>query len=319
MTAFEANDDEQRTAEAVVPSTRRALREAEEAARRRSHGRGALERTARPVRIARPVVERSAPQPGASMRRPSRKRTVVNTVIMTAAAGIIATMALPAYAMTPSHSSTSRTSAEDALRASDPQAVLVADSVAAPAVATDTYTATTPEELAAAKAAKEAAARAAAAQAAQAAAAQAARQQAATQLQQYATGYTGPSAAQYVAQAAHPAFSLAAVFATGQRYIGTPYVFGGSTPAGFDCSGFVMFVYSQFGIDLPHSVVRQAAIGTPIPRSEAQPGDVIVLNDRSHDGFYAGPGMIMDAPKPGGRVSIRKIWTDDYTVYRFGI
>ena len=63
----------------------------------------------------------------------------------------------------------------------------------------------------------------------------------------------------------------------------------------------------------------QDAAGTTIPESQAQPGDVVVFNDGSHDGFYMGNGMIMDAPKPGGKVSIRPIWTSSYHIVRFGI
>ena len=90
-----------------------------------------------------------------------------------------------------------------------------------------------------------------------------------------------------------------------------PYVFGGANPSGFDCSGFIMFVYAQYGVNLPHSVHAQDGIGTPISQADAQPGDVVVFNDDSHDGFYAGNGMILHAPYPGARVRVQKLWTSD--------
>jgi cell wall-associated NlpC family hydrolase len=147
----------------------------------------------------------------------------------------------------------------------------------------------------------------------------AAAQAAAASLASYRAAYSGPSYAQALANPPQPNFSLSAVFATAQRYRGVPYVYGGDTPAGFDCSGFVRWVYGQFGISLPHSVSAQGWIGTRISAADARPGDVIVLSDGSHDGFYAGPGMILDAPEPGKVVQIRPIWTSSYYVVRFGI
>jgi cell wall-associated NlpC family hydrolase len=142
----------------------------------------------------------------------------------------------------------------------------------------------------------------------------------------YATqfsSYAGPSAADYVksyvSNPAHPAFSLDSVFSTGLQYRGVPYVFGGADPSGFDCSGFIMFVYAQFGISLPHSVHSQDLIGTQISQADAKVGDVVVFNDDSHDGFYAGNGMILHAPYPGARVRVQKLWTSNVHFVRFGI
>ena len=101
------------------------------------------------------------------------------------------------------------------------------------------------------------------------------------------------------------------------QYQGVPYRFGGANPAGFDCSGFVMFVYAQFGIALPHSVSGQAALGTPISRDAALPGDIVTM--AGHNGIYLGNGMFIDAPDYGQTVQIRSIWTDNYYIYRLGI
>ncbi|GAB2479949.1 hypothetical protein GCM10011375_16570 [Hymenobacter qilianensis] len=60
--------------------------------------------------------------------------------------------------------------------------------------------------------------------------------------------------------------------------LGTPYVYAGATPtSGFDCSGFVMYVYGRFGIDVPHSTAMLINTGRPIPRSQARPGDLVIF------------------------------------------
>lgn len=128
--------------------------------------------------------------------------------------------------------------------------------------------------------------------------------------------YTGPTAAEYVA---HPIFDhldRAEVFQVALQYLGTPYVHGGADPSAFDCSGLIMFVYAQFGISLPHYVPSQDAMGTTIPQSEAVPGDLVVFDNEAHDGIYAGNGMILDAPKPGGYVSVRPIWNQAHHFVR---
>ncbi|MDP4585761.1 MAG: C40 family peptidase [Microbacteriaceae bacterium] len=129
--------------------------------------------------------------------------------------------------------------------------------------------------------------------------------------------YKGPSASDYVKNPAYPKFSLAKVFEVGKKYIGVPYRYGGENPSGFDCSGFVMFVYAQFGVALPHSASAQGARGKPIRLADARPGDIVMIS--GHNGIYAGNGMILDAPAAGGTVSIRKIWTSNYYIVRLGI
>ena len=178
--------------------------------------------------------------------------------------------------------------------------------VASSSVTRDAATATSEQQLEAEKAA-----------AAAAKAAEEARQQAAVSLANYASSYSGPSVSDFLANPPYPSFSLAQVFSVAQQYIGTPYVYGGSTPAGFDCSGYVMYVYAQFGISLPHSVSGQAAMGKRISIADAQPGDIVIMD--GHDGFYAGNGNIMDAPDTGRSISIRPIWTSDYYIVRLGI
>ncbi|MCU1514935.1 MAG: peptidoglycan endopeptidase [Microbacteriaceae bacterium] len=116
-----------------------------------------------------------------------------------------------------------------------------------------------------------------------------------------------------------PGFSLDAIVADGLQYIGTPYVYGGSSPAGFDCSGFVLFLYSHVGIHLTHDARAQGNAGTTISEADALPGDLVIFNGGAHDGIYMGNHQVMDAPKPGGAVSVRPIWTDNVFFVRIGI
>ncbi|HSP74657.1 MAG TPA: C40 family peptidase [Cryobacterium sp.] len=139
---------------------------------------------------------------------------------------------------------------------------------------------------------------------------------AAAAMSSYAASYSGPSSAEYLAAPAYPNVDLASVYSVASGYQGVPYVYGGATPAGFDCSGFVMYVYAQFGISLPHSSTGQAAAGTRIPVSQAQPGDLVIMD--GHDGFYAGNGNILHAPYEGASVRVQPIWTSSYYIVRLG-
>jgi cell wall-associated NlpC family hydrolase len=88
------------------------------------------------------------------------------------------------------------------------------------------------------------------------------------------------------------------------NYLGSPYRWGGSSPSGFDCSGFTMYVYSQVGISLPHSSSAQYGSGTHVSRSELQPGDLVFFGSPIHHvGMYVGNGNMIDAPYTG--VSVR--------------
>jgi Cell wall-associated hydrolases (invasion-associated proteins) len=97
-----------------------------------------------------------------------------------------------------------------------------------------------------------------------------------------------------------------AVLEIAARYVGVPYRYGGSTPKGFDCSGFTQYVYAQLGIKLPRTSAAQRYVGTVVSRKDAKPGDLIWTP--GHVAIYAGGNMQIDAPRPGKTVQFRKIW-----------
>ena len=101
-----------------------------------------------------------------------------------------------------------------------------------------------------------------------------------------------------------PASRYGGVVGIAMQYLGIPYVYGGSTPAGFDCSGFVMYVYAQVGVSLPHNAAAQYGYGTPVDRSELQPGDLVFFNGLGHNGIYIGGGSFIHSPHTGDVVKI---------------
>jgi cell wall-associated NlpC family hydrolase len=108
--------------------------------------------------------------------------------------------------------------------------------------------------------------------------------------------------------------SGSAVLEIATRYVGVPYLYGGNTPRGFDCSGFTQYVYGQLGINLPHQSERQRSKGKVVSRSDAKPGDLIWV--RGHVSIYAGGNKMIDSARAGTTVQYRKMWQSNPTFIR---
>ncbi len=95
---------------------------------------------------------------------------------------------------------------------------------------------------------------------------------------------------------------------TAEKYRGVPYRYGGESPRGFDCSGYVMYVYKKNGILLPRSVKGQYHAGRPVRLGQAKPGDLVFFRTSkkrrlSHVGIYMGGRRFIHAPSSGKRVT----------------
>ncbi len=91
------------------------------------------------------------------------------------------------------------------------------------------------------------------------------------------------------------------------QFLGIPYVWGGSSPSGFDCSGLVVYVYGQLGISLPHYTGSLWQLGSYVSRDQLQPGDLVFFNGLGHVGIYIGGGQMIHAPHTGDVVKISDI------------
>jgi peptidoglycan DL-endopeptidase CwlO len=97
-----------------------------------------------------------------------------------------------------------------------------------------------------------------------------------------------------------------------ESQVGVPYVWGGDTPAGFDCSGLVMWSYAQAGVGLPRTSGAQYDATTHIPLAEIQPGDLLFYGPggSEHVAMYVGGGSMIEAPYTGASVWITGVRTD---------
>jgi peptidoglycan DL-endopeptidase CwlO len=104
-----------------------------------------------------------------------------------------------------------------------------------------------------------------------------------------------------------PPSQYGGVAGVAMQYLGTPYVWGGSSPGGFDCSGFVMYVYSQVGVSLPHNAAAQFSSGVPISSDQLEPGDLVFFDGLGHVGLYIGGGQFVHAPHTGDVVKVSSL------------
>ena len=117
----------------------------------------------------------------------------------------------------------------------------------------------------------------------------------------------GASASTPEGSSVAPPSTHGGVVGVAMRYLGVPYVWGGSTPRGFDCSGLVMYAFAQIGVSVPHSSYAQYGMGTPVSMSQLQAGDLVFFAGASHVGIYIGGGQFIHAPHTGDVVKISSL------------
>ncbi|MEO5535698.1 MAG: C40 family peptidase [Pseudolysinimonas sp.] len=233
------------------------------------------------------IVPLPAPASTLTPRIGLKARVLPILVMGVAVPAIFCTVALPAYAYSSAQPVDGRaTAALEAYKTQDAQTVDVV-SPAAIAVARDDYTATSAADM---------------------------RR---SELAAAARAYSGPSVSDLLKNPPYPNYDPATIVSIAEQYLGVPYVFGGNSPAGFDCSGLTQFVFANVGISLPHSSSAQGRMQAIDPAA-ALPGDLVVLDGGHHVGIYIGGGQMIHAPMPGTVVRIGKPW-GDYWFVRPGI
>ena len=106
--------------------------------------------------------------------------------------------------------------------------------------------------------------------------------------------------------------------AIAERYLGVPYVWGGASPSGFDCSGLVMYVYAQLGIELPHFAAAQYRDGRHVRLHDLRRGDLVFFDGLDHVGIYIGGGRFIHAPHTGDHVRISSLASGWYAEHYDG-
>lgn len=113
-----------------------------------------------------------------------------------------------------------------------------------------------------------------------------------------------------------------AIIKTAQKYMGVPYVWGATTPDGWDCSGFTQYVMKENGISIPRTAAEQFAAGTPVDRNNLQAGDLVFFttykSGASHVGFYMGGGKFIHASSVGKQVTISSLDEQYYSDHYIG-
>lgn len=112
------------------------------------------------------------------------------------------------------------------------------------------------------------------------------------------------------------------ILATAQNYMGVPYVWGGTTPTGFDCSGFTQYVMSKNNITIPRTAAEQFDAGTSVDKNDLQPGDLVFFTTykpgASHVGFYMGNDQFIHASSVAQKVTINNLSESYYTEHYIG-
>lgn len=125
------------------------------------------------------------------------------------------------------------------------------------------------------------------------------------------TTKSGNSVSSVVASRGGASVSSNLILAYASNFLGVPYVWGGTTPSGFDCSGYVQYVFAHFGINLPRVSEDQQNVGKYVSRSDLQPGDLVFFgNPAHHVGIYVGNGNMINAPHTGDVVKIQPLFSD---------
>ena len=109
------------------------------------------------------------------------------------------------------------------------------------------------------------------------------------------------------------------VVAIAMRYLGIAYRYGGTTPRGFDCSGFTQYVFRQVGVTLPRTADQQLRAATRISRSQAKVGDLVFFlsgGSAYHMGIYLGNGKMIDSPRRGGVIAVRSLFSSNVVFAR---
>jgi cell wall-associated NlpC family hydrolase len=236
-------------------------------------------------RLAPRATESETPSTSGSAFRRPRLRALPLLVMGVAVPSIFATVALPAYAYRSTDSEAGAFSA--ALSASAQSLEVDASTESATVASRDVYGATSAAEMR---------------RIAQAAA---------------FASYSGPSVRDLLANPPYPGYDPNTIVSIAMKYLGYPYVYGGASPAGFDCSGFTQFVFAHVGISLPHSSSAQGNM-TAIAPSAAMAGDLVITDGGGHVGIYLGNGTMIHASTPSTGVKISKPW-GSYWFVRVGI
>jgi len=149
-----------------------------------------------------------------------------------------------------------------------------------------------------------------------------------------ATGYIHPDYVEVVANSVSTTTAASVSAASGSvrsqvldyasTFLGVPYVYGGSSPKGFDCSGFTSYVYKHFNVSLPHSSASQYTRVTKVSRDNLQPGDLVFFASSAggskinHVGIYVGNGNFIHAPRPGKVVCYDSLYSSYYSSHYVG-